>query len=160
MPTIESLSPAAADFLDAFDLRAVCVSQTGRVYVSKNPAGASLAWWCKSDAAAKLADAAWRNADVPTAAHRCGIAITPHSVVLKRVTARTERINAAIAQAKADGLLQRFHQEYKQRRLEAKARGAQFMNFGEAERRLRKLIADSIADGGTIPQSFTEVFDR
>jgi hypothetical protein len=55
---------------------------------------------------------------------------------------------------------QRFHQEYKQRRLEAKARGAQFMNFGEAERRLRKLIADSIADGGTIPRSFTEVFDR
>ena len=103
MPTIEPLSPASLDYLYAFDLRAVCVSQTGRVYVSKNPAGASLARWCKSDAAAKLADAAWRSADVPTAAHRCGIAITPHSVVLKRVAARTERIDAAIAKAERGG---------------------------------------------------------
>ena len=160
MPTVESLSPAAADFLDAFDLRRR-LRPPNRPRLCQQKSGRCVSCVVvQSDAAAKLADAAWRSADVPAAAHRCGIAITPHSVVLKRVTARTERINAAIAQAKADGLLQRFHQEYKQRRLEAKARGAQFMNFGEAERRLRKLIADSIADGGTIPQSFTEVFNR
>jgi hypothetical protein len=160
MPTIESLSPAGLDYLRAFNLACIAISPTGRVYVSHNPAGASLAWWCKAEDADKIVHVAWANADVPGAASRLGLTVTPHSIVLKRVTTRTERIDAAIAQAKADGLLQRFHQEYKQRRLEAKARGAQFMGFGEAERRLRKLIADSIADGGTIPQSFTEVFDQ
>jgi hypothetical protein len=54
----------------------------------------------------------------------------------------------------------RFHHEYKQRRLQAKAAGRDFMSFTAAERKLRKLIAVSIAAGGTIPQSFTEVFNR
>ena len=45
---------------------------------------------------------------------------------------------------KHDARLAQFHREYKARRLKAKARGAQFMNFGEAERRLRKLIADRL----------------
>jgi hypothetical protein len=35
------------------------------------------------------------------------------------------------------------------------------MSFGEASRRLRKVIADSIANGGTIPDSFVrQVFDE
>jgi hypothetical protein len=28
------------------------------------------------------------------------------------------------------------------------------MSFGEAERRLRKVVAEAVAAGGTIPQSF------
>ena len=160
MPAIEALSYASLDYLKSFDLRCICISSTGRVYVSRDPRGASAAWWCKQDIADTIANAAWTNGDVPGAASRLGLTVTPHSVVLKRVAARTERINAAIAQAKADGLLKRFHQEYRERRLEAKVRGVQFMGFGEAERRLRKLIADSIARGGTIPQSFTAIFDR
>jgi hypothetical protein len=157
---IESLSPSARDYLAAFDLAAVAVSLTGRVFISKNPAGASQAFWCKAADADKVATAAWNNADVMEAARRLHIVVTPPPILAARVKARTERIELAIAQAKADGLLQKFHQEYRARRLKAKARDEPFLSFGEAERRLRKLIADSIADGGTIPQSFTEVFDR
>jgi hypothetical protein len=123
---IESLPPSARDYLAAFDLAAVAISPTGRVFTSRNPVGASAAFWCRAGEADKV----------------------------------TKRIDEAIARAKADGLLTRFHQEYKQRRLQAKARGEPFLSFGEAERRLRKLLADSIVAGGTIPQSFTEVFDR
>jgi hypothetical protein len=157
---IESLSPSARDYLAAFDLAAVAISPTGRVFISKNPTGASAAFWCRAGEADKVANAAWHRGDIAEAARRLHIAVTPHPILLARVQARTRKIDEAIAQAKADGLMQQFHQAYKERRLKAKACGQQFMSFTEAERRLRKLIADSIAAGGTIPQSFTEVFDR
>lgn len=157
---IESLTPSARDYLAAFDLAAVAISPTGRVFISKNPAGASAAFWCRASEADKVANAAWHRGDIAEAARRLHIAVTPHPILVARIGARTRRIDEALAQAKADGLLARFHQEYKQRRLQAKARGEPFLSFGEAERRLRKLLADSIVAGGTIPQSFTEVFDR
>jgi hypothetical protein len=157
---IQPLSPSALDYLRAFNLAAVAISPTGRVFTSRNPVGASAAFWCRADEADKVANAAWHRGDIAEAARRLHIAVTPHPILAARVKARTERIEVAIAQAKADGLMQQFHQEYKQRRLKAKAHGAPFMSFGEAERRLRRVIADSIAAGGTIPQSFTEVFDR
>jgi hypothetical protein len=153
MPTIEPLSKAASDYLAAFNLAAVCVSATGRVYVG-NPAGASLAFWCKADDVNKLATAAWRTADVPAAAHRLNIPITPHAVVISRVAKRTERIEQAIEAAKADGLMQQFHSEYRRRRLQAKARGKRYMSFRVAERKLHKAVADAIAADGTIKASF------
>jgi hypothetical protein len=160
VPTIQPLSPVEIDYLAAFGVTAVCVSHTGRVFTSENPRHASQVFWCKSTDAERVADLAQRNGDVPGAASRLQVQLTEHAKLIANVRQRTERIDAALREAKADGLLARFHQEYKQRRLEAKARGAQFMGFGEAERKLRKLMPDSIAAGGTIPQSFTEVFDR
>jgi hypothetical protein len=157
---IESLSPSARDYLAAFDLAAVAISPTGRVFISKNPTGASAAFWCRAGEADKVANAAWHKGDIAEAARRLHIAVTPHPILVARIATRTKRIDEALARAKADGLMQQFHRAYKERRLKAKAHGAPFMSFGEAERRLRKLIADSIAAGGTIPQSFTEVFDR
>ena len=158
--TIESLSPSARDYLAAFDLAAVAISPTGRVFISKNPTGASAAFWCRAGEADKVANAAWYKGDIVEAARRLHIAVTPHPILLGRVQARTRKIDEAIAQAKADGLLARFHQEYKRRRIAARAAGQHFISFSLAERRLRKLIAESIAAGGVIPQSFTEVFDR
>ena len=160
MPTLQPLSPVERDYLAAFGVTAVCTSRTGKVFTSENPWDASQVFWCKSTDARRVADLAERNGDIVGAASRLQVQLTEHVKLIARVRERTGRIEAALREAKADGLLARFHQEYKQRRLEAKACGAQFMGFGEAERRLRKLIADSIADGGTIPQSFTEVFDR
>jgi hypothetical protein len=157
---IASLSPSARDYLDSFDLVAIAISPSGRVFVSKNPAGASAAFWCRAGEADKVANAAWYRGDIAEAARRLHVAVTPHPILVARLAARTRRIDEALAQAKAEGLMQQFHQVYKQRRLQAKASGQLFMSFGEAERRLRKLIADSIAAGGTIPKSFTEVFDR
>jgi hypothetical protein len=160
MPSIQPLSPVERDYLAAFGVTAVCVSRTGKVFTSENPRDASQVFWCSSTDAERVVDLAQRNGDIVGAASRLQVQLTEHAKLIARVQERTARIEAVLAQAKADGLLRRFHQEYKRRRLAAKARGAQFMSFGEAERRLRKLIADSVAAGGTIPQSFTEVFDR
>jgi hypothetical protein len=97
---IEALSATAVGYLRAFDLVAVCVSTTGRVYISRNPTGAARAYWCKSAAdAEQVTKAAWHNADVAEAARRLGIAVSPHPIVMARIKARTERIDAAIAQA-------------------------------------------------------------
>jgi len=107
-----------------------------------------------------VANAAWHRGDIAEAARRLHIAVTPHPILVARIAARTRKIDEALAQARAAGLLARFHQEYKRRRIAAGAAGQHFISFSLAERRLRKLIADSIAASGTIPKSFTAVFDR
>jgi hypothetical protein len=129
---IESLSPSARDYLAAFDLAAVAISPTGRVFISKNPVGASAAFWCRAGEADKVANAAWHKGDIAEAARRLHIAVTPHPTLIGRVQARTRKIDEAIAQAKADGQMQQFHQAYKERRLKAKAAGRDFISFTEA----------------------------
>jgi hypothetical protein len=51
---IESLPPSARDYLAAFDLAAVAISPTGRVFTSRNPVGASAAFWCRAGEADKV----------------------------------------------------------------------------------------------------------
>ena len=99
MPTIEPLSYAGLDYLRAFDLACIAISPTSRVYVCKNPQGAVAAWWCKAADADQIANVAWTNADVPGAAHRLGLTVTPHAVVARRVGERTAAIDSAIAEA-------------------------------------------------------------
>jgi hypothetical protein len=161
MPTIEPLSVASLDYLRSFNLKCIALSKTGRVFTCDNPAGAVAAWWAKADDIDRIAAIAWPSGDVPGTAAKLGLVATPHAIVAKRTTERTARIEAALQQAKADGLLAQFHQEYKARRLKAKARGETFMGFAEAERRLRAVIADAVARGGEIPSSFiASVFDE
>jgi hypothetical protein len=57
--------------------------------------------------------------------------------------------------------LQTFNREYRRRRLQSKRRGETFMTYSEALRRLRALLAKSVAAGGVIPPSFIKaVFDQ
>jgi hypothetical protein len=156
---IEALSYASLDYLKSFDLAAVAISPSGRVYVCRDPKGAVGAWWCKAAFADAIANAAWANADVPGAAAKLGLPITAHSVVAKRVADRTAKIDDAIRAAVDEGTLQRFNAEYRQRRLAAKRSGKAFMTYTEAQRRLRAVIARSVAHGGVIPPSFASVFD-
>jgi hypothetical protein len=59
MPTVvEPLSYSALDYLKSFDLAAVAVSPSGRVYVCRDPKGAAAAWWCKSEHADQIAHVA------------------------------------------------------------------------------------------------------
>ena len=160
MPTVEPLSYSALDYLKSFGVVAVAVSPSGRVYVCRDPKGAAAAWWTKSEHADQIAHVAWTNADVPGAASRLGLTVTPHDVVRRRIGERIAKIDEEIAKAVDSGTLKAFNAEYRKRRLQAKQNGQPFMNYQTAQAKLRKLIADSIADGGTIPQSFTEVFDR
>jgi hypothetical protein len=122
MPT-ESLSPSARDYVAAFNLTAVAISPTGRVFISSNP-GANSAFWCRDDGTAdKVAKAAWVRGDIAEAARRLHITVTPHPIFAARVRARVERIEQALQQLKADGHLAQFHQAYKAHRLKAKAAG-------------------------------------
>lgn len=71
--SIEPLSYSALDYLKSFGVVAIAVSPSGRVYVCRDPKGARMAWWTKSEFADVIANAAWMNADVPAAAHRLGL---------------------------------------------------------------------------------------
>ena len=148
MPAIEPLSYAAIDYLRAFDLAAVAVSPSGRVYVCRDPKGASMAWWCKSEYADQIAHVAWTNGDVPGAASRLGLVVTPHAVVVRRVGERVSKIDEAIAAAIDAGVLKQFNAEYRQRRLQAKRDGRHFMPYSQALARLRKVVADAVAKDG------------
>jgi hypothetical protein len=150
MPIIEPLSAASLDYLAAFNLACVAVSPTGRVFVSRNPSGASLAWWAKADDADKIAKAAWRTGDVPEAARRLGLTVMPHSVVAKRTADRTTKIDETIAEAIDHGVLQTFNREYRKRRLQAKRNGQGFMPYSQALAKLRAVIAKSVAAGAAV----------
>jgi hypothetical protein len=161
MPAIEPLSYASLDYLKSFDLRCICVSSSGRVYVSRDPKGASAAWWTKAEHADQIAHVAWTNADVPGAAARLGLTVTAHEIVCRRVAERTAKIDEEIARAIDGKVLKQFNSTYRQRRLEAKRNGQHFMPYSEALRRLRATVATSVAQGGTIPRSFAaSVFEK
>ena len=76
------------------------------------------------------------NGDVPGAAHRLGLTMTAHDVVLGRVAEKTAALDKAIAEAIDAGVLKQFNTQYRQRRLEAKKNGQPFMSYSEAMRRL------------------------
>jgi hypothetical protein len=161
MPAIAPLSYASLDYLKSFNLVAVAVSKSGRVFVSRNPQGAVAAWWAKSEHADVIANAAWANADVSGAASRLGLTVTAHDVVVKRVTQRTAKIDEAIAAAIDAGMLKQFNREFRKRRLAAQANGKPFMSYKIAHAKLRSVIADAVARGGVIPPSFiASVFDE
>jgi hypothetical protein len=72
------------------------------------------------------------NGDVPAAASRLGLSVTPHDVVLRRVGERTAALDKAIAEAIDAGTLKRFNSEYRKRRLAAKQGGKPFMSSAGA----------------------------
>ncbi len=157
---IERVSAVERDYLAAFDLAAVAISPTGRVYASRNPAGASLAWWCRAADANRVAEAADATGDVETTAARCGVQLTPHAIVVERVAQRTGKIEAAIERAIDEGVLKQFNAEYRKRRLAAKRIGKAFMTYGAAQARLRKAVTAMIARGGLVTQSLVaQVFE-
>jgi hypothetical protein len=82
--------------------------------------------------------------------------------VCRRVGERTAALDKAITEAIDAGVLKQFNTQYRQRRLEAKKNGQPFMSYSEAMRRLRAIVADSVASGRKdpkIPRSFVSVFD-
>ena len=109
VPTVEPLSYSALDYLKSFGVVAVAVSPSGRVYVCRDPKGAAAAWWTKSEHADQIAHVAWTNADVPGAASRLGLTVTPHETVLRRVGERTAKIDEAVRAAVSDGVLKEFN---------------------------------------------------
>lgn len=162
MPAIQPLSYSALDYLKSFGVVAVCVSASGKVYVSRNPQGAVSVWWCKSEHDADvIARVAWADADVCGAAAKLGKSLTPHATVLRRTAERVAKIDEAIATAIDAGTLREFNSTYRRLRLQAKQGGKPFMSYSQVQARLRKVIAGAVARGGEIPPSFiASVFEQ
>jgi hypothetical protein len=153
MPTIERLSAAAVDYLISFNAHAVAISPKGKVYTSANPTGAALAWWCRRHDAVRLAKAAQATGNVEGMARMLRITLTPHAVVLERVAERNARLDEALQRAQESGLLKDFNNAYRWRRLSAQKTGTRFMSFPAAQRRLRQVLTQAVANGGKIDQS-------
>ena len=164
MPAIEPLSYASLDYLHSFRSQVPsAVSQQRAAFTS---AAIQRARVCRVVVrrrmhADQIAHVAWMNGDVPGAASRLGLVVTPHAVVVRRVGERVSKIDEAIAAAIDAGVLKQFNAEYRQRRLQAKRDGRHFMPYSQALARLRKVVADAVAKDGKIPRSFVAaVFDE
>ena len=159
---IPSLARAAADYVHAFNIAAVCVYRDGRIGVSRNPGGAAHAWWLQADQAAGVVKQARKNGgDIPAAARHLGVALTEHAIVLARAAAAATRIKRTLSEAQGRGDLKFFNAEYKRRRTAAAAAGQSFMSYGQARKRLHKTIATIAASGGTLTRTLIEsVFGR
>jgi hypothetical protein len=157
---IPSLTRAAADYVHAFNIAAVCAYRDGHIEVSQNPVGAAQAWWLQADQAGGVVKQARKNGgDIPAAARELGVTLTAHDVVISRAKAATARIENALSEAQRRGDLQFFNAEYKRRRAEAAAAGKGFMSYGQARARLQRAIADVAATGGTVtPALLASVF--
>jgi hypothetical protein len=111
--------------------------------------------------AARVAEAAWRTGDIMAAGQHCGVALTPHAIVLRRTADRMTAIDQEMSRAIDAGVLKKFNATYRENRLEAKRKGEPFISYSEALRKLRSVIAGSMARGGVIPASFiASVFDE
>jgi hypothetical protein len=80
-------------------------------------------------------------------AERQGAPLTDHVAAMTRVEVAIARIEAAIAAAKADGMLSRFHADYRENRLMALAEGRRSLSYGRTVERLKQSIMGAIAEG-------------
>lgn len=150
---ISKLPASSRDYLEAFGVRAVCVSPTGKVSHTDDPEGASLAWWCPEKDARRAAAEARHNGDIEEAARRLGVRLTEHTRAAERAAEKTAKLEAALREANANGLLQWFNAEFRRRRLAATKDGRKFMPYTVAQRRLRTAMAGIIAAGGQVERS-------
>src|ERR1700731_4882839 len=133
----------------AFDLTSIAVTRDGRLVVTRNPAGATAAWWCPAREASRVVRHARKDSgDVEAAARALGVPVTVHHVAIQRAGAAVARIDAALAEAQRTGAMKFFNAEYRRRREAANAIGQGFMSYETARARLRRAVAGIIAQGG------------
>jgi hypothetical protein len=157
---IARLPLSARDYLHSFDLAAVAVSPTGKVYVTGDPYGAALAWWTVSRDARRVASEAKAHGDVVKAARLLGVKLTEHGKVLERTLERTAKLEEALRLAQMSGLLSWFNGAYRHKRLEAARAGMNYPNYQTMRRRLHAAIVATIANGGVVDRNlFAGVFE-
>jgi hypothetical protein len=82
---LKPLPHATRDYIAAFDLSAVAGYRDGRIGVTRDPAGAELAWWCESVLTGKLIRQVQRDGgDISVIARTLAIPISAHATVLAR----------------------------------------------------------------------------
>jgi hypothetical protein len=149
-------------------LSSVFISPAGRIRVGPDPLGASAvgAWWAKTGDAVRVAELARQIAKrlpapaaIVRAAHQLEIPSTNHATAKARAHEAVARLEARTRAASDAGELTVFHQEYKRRRLEAKAAGRRFMSYNQARARLRTLLEQTAASGEVPGSVMNAVFD-
>jgi hypothetical protein len=150
--TIPPLPPAIAEYVGRFDLAAIAATRDGRVVVTRDPAGAKAAWWCKAEDAGPILR--WllehRSHDAPYAARTLGLTVTEHATVVQRAAVAVARIEVGLGKAQEYGLLKQFNAAYRAHRLAAKANGRRFMSYQQAQARLKAALASAAAKGGEV----------
>jgi hypothetical protein len=161
MATIPALPRGVSAYVAAFDLTSIALTRDGRLVVTRNPAGATAAWWRPAREASRVARHARKDSgDIPAAARALGVPVTVHGVAVQRAGAAVARIDAALAEAQRCGPLRFFDAEYKRRRAAANAIGKGYMPYQTARARLRQAVAGVIAEGGVIsPSLVVQVFE-
>jgi hypothetical protein len=129
-------------YIAAFNITSICIDRTGRLLVSRDPAGAVEAFWLPAEPAGAVLRIARADSGNIQA---CGVRVTEHHVMVARARASIERLDERLARAKADGLMTFFNLQYRVRRLAAREAGQGFMSYGAAEARLRRAIVDAAA---------------
>jgi hypothetical protein len=155
---IERLPAAVRNYIAGFDLAALAITEKG-VKVTRDPTGAKSAWWCRAADAEPLRE--WlvehQSCDVLYAARQIQVSVTAHAIVVQRASAAVARIDQGIDAAQERGLLKLFNDEYRRRRVLAKARGEGFMVYRHARARLRKALATAAAKGESPEKLFERV---
>jgi hypothetical protein len=170
-PMIELPSRAVRDYLARFGVAAIYLTSSGKLGVGRNlaRAGPIAAAWCGSAIDVPTSRSSIGEQQQPAtveeaaravlaAAARLGAVLSEHSAVMARAKTALTKLNARLATAKQTGALAFFNAEYQRRRLAARAAGARFMTYGEAKRRLRKLLAGAAA-GTPIANVLQRVFE-
>jgi hypothetical protein len=131
--------------LHAFDTIAIAITNRGRFVLTTDPAGHQQAWWLRRRDGNRLLEEARHCLDVETAAKKLGIRVTVHDRCMARTNEGLGRLDTILDQAKRNGTLTRFHDEYRRRRMAALEAGRKFMPYSAARRRLEKELTRCIA---------------
>jgi hypothetical protein len=161
--TIPPLPPAIGEYVRRFDLAAIAATRDGRVVVTRDPAGACAAWWCKAEDAGPILRwlVSHLSHDAPFAARTLGLAVTEHATMVQRAAVAVARIETGLDAAQKSGPLKSFNAAYKAHRIAAQAQGQRFMSYAQAQARLRSALASAAAKGGKVESAelFARVFD-
>jgi hypothetical protein len=160
---------AALAYCSRAGLASIFVSPVGRIRIGTDPlrAGAVVAWWCKADDAARVAELARRlreQAPPPVAIVRAAaelqVPLTNNAVAMTRAKAAIAKLSERIERANDTGRLAPFNAEFKRRRLAARARGERFMSYALARARLRAVLETAAGSGMVTGSVIAMVFDR
>jgi hypothetical protein len=144
---IEKIPGDVRFHLHAFDTIAIAITNRGRFVLTTDPAGHRQAWWLRRRDGNRLLEEARHCRDVEAAAKKLGIRVTVHDRCMARTNEGLGRLDTILDQAKANGTLARFHDEYRQRRMAAAKAGRKFMPYSAARRRLEEELTRCIAAG-------------
>jgi hypothetical protein len=122
---IGKLPRSVRSYLDNFHLMAIAVTESG-IRLTRNPAGARAAWWCREVDAEPLREwlAEHQSCDVLYAARQLEVPVTAHATVLERARAALGRIDVGLDKAQEAGLLKQFNAAYKRERRRRGASGS------------------------------------